>query len=95
MLTDIISCGVSAAKYSSGHYSEPIFPSEKASKYNNEIFSATRDFERNEKKVEALEALTFDDFVEFFHRYLISDERRKISSQVREAYQVLYCAYFP
>ncbi|KAL5269357.1 hypothetical protein ACHWQZ_G002997 [Mnemiopsis leidyi] len=61
---------------------KPISLSEKNTQLNKEIFSPTRDFERKEKKVKALETVTMDDFLEFYRRYLMSENRRKISSQV-------------
>ncbi|XP_063684663.1 uncharacterized protein LOC134818889 isoform X2 [Bolinopsis microptera] len=61
---------------------KPISLSEKNTQFNREIFSPTRDFVRREKKVAALEEITMDDFIEFYKRYLIGENRRKISSQV-------------
>jgi len=61
---------------------KPISLSDKSAQFNVEIFSPTRDFERKARKVEALGALTLDHFLEFYERYLMGSERRKISSQV-------------
>lgn len=63
------------------NYISEFYP-EKNGRFNEEIFSTTRDFNRNEKKVAALQAITVDDFLGFFETYLISESRRKISVQV-------------
>ena len=66
-----------------------LFSSEKNTQFNREIFSPTRDFTRRAKKVAALEEITMDDFIEFYQRYLIGENRRKISSQVCVNFRII------
>ena len=47
-----------------------------------QVFALDRDFARVAKQVEAVAAVTPDDFQEFFERFFVSGHKRKVVSQV-------------
>ena len=60
--------------------------------FMKEIFSSTTDFYKTEKKIAAVDAITLDEFVDFYEQYIVGDTRRVLSSQV---YAMLnYNVYF-
>ena len=61
---------------------KPISMTDKYNRFANEIFDPSPDFERKSKQTLALDDITFSDFLEYYERYLLSNERRKISVRV-------------